>query len=147
VEKILWLDETRKPAVPGKDRSGSHLTLFPIISAAGEKAKCVLIHGDPIHFGDPGILPIKCYHTKSGFMERTLFTKIMNEAFIQFVNATRFIHGLDGQPSTRLSVTRCKLLKKNNINRHFRSLYEKQRHCGCYATVYLLQKDRKRNQS
>ena len=26
VEKILWLDETRKPAVPGKDRSGSHLT-------------------------------------------------------------------------------------------------------------------------
>lgn len=125
VEKILWVYKDLKPAVPGKDRNGTHVSLFPIVSAVGEVVNpFVLLHGDPLEYADTTRKPIKCYHTANGYMDRRTFYKIMLEVFIPYVEVRRLVHGLVGKPATlvvdshpsRLCMATCKLLIEHNIN-------------------------------
>ena len=81
-----------QPCIVMADRSGSHASLFIIISAAGELINpTCLLHGKPDHFDiDPKNAPqIACYRTENGYMDRATFKKIMKEVFIRHVNIKR----------------------------------------------------------
>jgi len=107
-----------------KERTGSHLSLFLIVSAAGEVMKpYVLLHGGPRNYVDTKGKPIICFQTKKGYMEKEVFFEIMQKVFIPYVEkirkennlvGRRAVLVLDGHPS-RYSEKTAELLKAANI--------------------------------
>ena len=81
-----------QPCVALSDRSGSHVSLFMIISAAGDLVPpTVVLHGNPDVFL-PNTLAapqVKCVRTKKGYMERETFKMLMRDHFIPYVTEVR----------------------------------------------------------
>ena len=85
-------EEGTQLTLPVEDRTGSHVTLFPVISAEGEvMTPYVVLHGGPhayIHCEDR--LPqIKLVETGNGYMDKKAFRLIMKEYFIPGVQKKR----------------------------------------------------------
>jgi len=69
------------------DRTGSHVSLFIVVSAEGKVAgPAYVLHGAPNKFiQDKTIVSdLRCYRTPKGYMNKETFFKIMNEGFNPF---------------------------------------------------------------
>ncbi len=77
-----------QPCIVAGDRSGSHVSLFIIVTAAGSVVKPVhILHGRPCKYvNNPDLFPdVNCIYTSNGYMERDTFKKIMIDFFIPHV--------------------------------------------------------------
>lgn len=95
-----------QPTVFTKDHSGSHVTLFLIVSAS-----CVpvfpfaVVHGSPKKFYDDSLSEyVRCYPTKKGYMTKFTFEKIITELFIDYVQHRRLALGLPANEPAALIV-------------------------------------------
>jgi len=83
----------KQPCIAARDRSGSHASLFIIVSAAGSVVEpTFLLHGKPERYvSDPSLFEDKlvCVHTKNGYMDKGTFKSIMVKYFIPYVNRVR----------------------------------------------------------
>ena len=86
-------EEDEQPCMVVEDLEGSHVSLFLVISAAGEAMDTVVIHGTPHEYLKPEIkdqMPqLHLYETANGYMDKACFKRIMRECFIPFVIAKR----------------------------------------------------------
>jgi len=116
-----------QPTLFTKDHSGSHVSLFLIVSAGGFPVlPFALIHGPPQKFYDDSMSEfVKCYHTKRGYMTKFTFEKIMVELFVEYVKQRRVALGLpptaaaaivvDGHNS-RYNARLLRILAENHID-------------------------------
>jgi len=81
-----------RPSLAVDDNTGTHVTLFPVISAMGRFIdKIPVLHGPP----DTFVHDCCCFEdlcllrTKKGYMDKATFYKIMVEIFIPYVNKVR----------------------------------------------------------
>jgi len=75
------------------DPSGSHVTVFPIVSATGVIIDRVpVLHGKPTAYAPDNLRCLKglaLYETGKGYMDKITFYRIMTEVFIPYVNKVR----------------------------------------------------------
>lgn len=122
LEKLVSFDGST-PWVPSLKPGGNHTTLFPIISAAGQRVTpTVILHSERKEFVKPGSYHVATYRTENGYMDQVTFVKILEDVFIPYVQMIRrSLSGnklavliVDGH-SSRYSVEAIELLLRNNI--------------------------------
>ena len=90
--KVASFGKTQ-PRIAARDRTGSHVSLFIIISAAGSLVEpAFVLHGNPEKYiSAPSLFDdkVKCIHTANGYMERETFKMIMKEYFVPYVQEVR----------------------------------------------------------
>jgi len=105
---LRWVAAPRgtQPTNVTKDHTGSHVSLFLMVSASGVPAfPFPIIHGPPQHYYDDSLSEFgKCYPTKKGYMTKATFEKIMNEIFIPYVKRRREALGLPADEPAALVV-------------------------------------------
>ncbi len=98
----------RQPRVAARDRSGSHVSMFIMVSASGSVVEpSFLLHGGPESYvSEPSLFEdkIKCIKTSNGYMEKWAFKKIMKEDFVPYVNRLRESMGLESDERAALVV-------------------------------------------
>ena len=87
-------EEGKQLTLPVEDRTGSHVSLFLVISADGQVMNPhVVLHGGPhsfVHCEDSSP-QIKLVETENGFMDKAAFRSIMKDYFIPQVRKKREI--------------------------------------------------------
>ena len=89
--KVAW-NGKKAPRIAAKDRSGSHVSLFIIISGTGLVKPSFLLHAGPEAFvSQPSLFEedIVCIKTAKGYMEKWTFKNIMIHHFIPYVQELR----------------------------------------------------------
>ena len=88
-EKVVCaLDE--KPTIPSQMREGNHVTLFPIISASGERVTpLVILHCEREDFVNTAVYDVRTYRTANGYMDQKTFVDVMVDVFIPHVEEVR----------------------------------------------------------
>jgi len=122
-EKVVC-EPDEQPIVPSQVRDGKHITVFPIVSAAGiAMTPYVILHCEREEFVDESSYPIVAYRTEHGYMDQKTFAKVMNDVFIKKVEQIRLnVEGnkravllVDGHIS-RYGLDCLELLKTKNID-------------------------------
>ena len=97
-----------------KDHTGSHVSLFLMVSASGKPViPFALLHGPPQCFAegyDNG--NVKCYLTKKGYMNSATFDLVMRDLFIPYVKSQRMFYG----HRSRYNVGTLLTLRENHIH-------------------------------
>ena len=95
--KIAW-NKKKPPRIAAKDRSGSHVSMFIIISGNELVKPSFLLHAGPESFvSQPSLFEddIVCIKTANGYMEKWTFKNIMIHHFIPHVQKVREELGTD----------------------------------------------------
>ena len=123
-EKVVCAPDD-KPTIPAQVRDGNHITLFPIISAAGEMPrKRVILHCEREDFVDESLHSVETYRTENGYMDQKTFVNIMRDIFIPFVNDERRFVSADKQHAvlivdghiSRYALAGLNLLREHDID-------------------------------
>ncbi len=110
-----------------RDHSGSHVSLFLMVSAGGKPVyPFALLHGPPDNYcEDYDSSIVQCFRTKKGYMEKTTFDEIMRKIFVPYVITQRTLLKLskkapavlvvDGH-SSRYNPSTLRYLRRNFIH-------------------------------
>jgi len=124
-QKVCVPQKKQKAAVVGKDLNQNHMSLFLIVSAAGQVVKpYTLIHQAAREFSTVEQEAMTFYKNKSGYMDTATFFKIINEVFIPYVENVRQTKNLLGKRAvlvvdghvSRFHVPTAMALMKANID-------------------------------
>jgi len=117
--------EGEQPCCVVEDKSGTHVSLFIMVSAAGDIVypTCIL-HGGPDKYLTEAsacyLNKVRCIRTPSGYMNKETFKNIIETRFIPYVNRVR-----EGLPANHNK--RAVLVVDGHLSRHHPGTYQSLR--------------------